>query len=172
MSRPMPLVQIPVGIVVARTKAASPWVDFVWRPVAALPGVPDARPWTPLDADGDTTRFYAGSAEVALYGSEAPRYAENLASATPSLWVVLRRTEGEPPYALFLVTADASEGEALTVGGDDLVEPVPMPETVHATITAFVAAHPVEEPFFKRKQQRADPEALARHDLVGRDRKP
>jgi hypothetical protein len=172
MSRPQPTARISVGIVVERSAAASPWVDFVWRPVAALPGVPDTQPWTPLERDGETTHFYAGDADVALYRSEAPRYVENLASGTPSLWVVLRRTGSNPPYALFIVTADPSEGEAFTAGGDDIVEPVPMPEAVREVIAGFVAEHPVEETFYKRKQQRADPNALARHDHVGRDRKP
>lgn len=172
MSRPTPLVRISVGIVVERSKAASPWADFVWRPVAALPGVPDARPWTLLESDGETTRFYAGGADVGLYRSETPRYIDNLASGTPSLWVVLRRTDDDPPYALFMVTADPSEGEAFTESGDDMVEPVPMPEAVQEMIAGFVAEHPVEETFYKRKQKRSDPEALARRDHLGRDRKP
>jgi hypothetical protein len=167
-----PLARISVGIVVERSKAASPWADFVWRPVAALPGVPDAQPWTPLEGDAETTRFYAGGAEVGLYPSETPRYVDNLASGTPSLWVVLRRTDDDPPYALFMVTADPSEGEAFTASGDDMVEPVPMPEAVQEMIAAFVAEHPVEETFYKRKQTRADPDALGRHDHLGRDRKP
>ena len=31
-----PLVSIPVGVVVARRKAASQWIDFTWSPVAVL----------------------------------------------------------------------------------------------------------------------------------------
>ena len=40
MSRPAPLASAVVGIVVERRKAKSPWVEHVWRPVGALPGVP------------------------------------------------------------------------------------------------------------------------------------
>ena len=40
--------KIAVGIVVERCKAQSPWIDFTWRPVTALAGVPDASPWTVL----------------------------------------------------------------------------------------------------------------------------
>ena len=172
MSRPAPLVQISVGIVVERSKAASQWVDFVWRPVAALPGAPDVQPWTPLESNGETTRFYAGGAEVALYRSETARYADNLATGTPALWVVLRPSDGDPPYALLTVTADPSEGEAFTESGNDMVESVLMPDAVRETIAAFVAEHPAEETFYKRKQTRADPDALARRDHLGRDRKP
>ena len=78
------------------------------------------------------------------------------------LWVALRPTGVEPPYEIFAVTADPAEGEAWTQSGSDLVDVVPMPEAVRAAIDAFVAEHHVERPFFKRKRDRADPEALAR----------
>src|SRR5262245_35505493 len=39
---------IPVGVVVERLKATSPWLDFVWRPAAVLPGLPSAEPWTAI----------------------------------------------------------------------------------------------------------------------------
>ena len=42
------LKSIPVGVVVERRKAASQWIDFLWRPVAVLPGEPEAKPWTVL----------------------------------------------------------------------------------------------------------------------------
>ena len=44
----MALVSIPVGVLVERHKATSPWLDFVWRPVIGLQGVPSAAPWTLL----------------------------------------------------------------------------------------------------------------------------
>ncbi len=65
MSAAAPLIRIPVGIVVERRKANSPWADLVWRPVAVLPGLPDAIPWTPLDQDGDAVTYYAGPGEIA-----------------------------------------------------------------------------------------------------------
>ena len=43
-----PLARIPVGVMVERRKATSPWIDFVWRPVSVLPGEPAAAPWTLL----------------------------------------------------------------------------------------------------------------------------
>jgi hypothetical protein len=84
------------------------------------------------------------------------------------LWVVLRRTEGDPPYRVLLVTADPAEGEGYTAAGDDMVESVPMPESIRAALEAFVAEHHVERPFFKRARDRADPEALARR-VPGRE---
>ena len=113
VSRAPPLVRIPVGVVIERRKAKSPWVDFVWRPVAVLPGVPDAAPWTALDGDADRTNFYGGAAEIELYRSDTSGYRDNLATGAALLWVVLRPTGLEPPYEIAAVTAEPSEGEAL-----------------------------------------------------------
>lgn len=155
------LKSMPVGIVVERRKAASQWIDHVWRPVAALGGVPITQPWTILAQDSDVTTYYAGSAEVEFFRSATANYRDNLAG-DQSLWVVLRPTESDPPYAVFAVTADPSEGEAFTETGADLVELVPLPDNVREAMIDFVAEHHVEQPFFKRKRDRANPEAMAR----------
>jgi Protein of unknown function (DUF3305) len=164
-----PLTRIPVGVVVERRKAVSPWVDFVWRPAMVLPGRPDAVPWSVLASDAEVATFYAGSTDIGLYRSETGRYRDNLVSGAPSLWVALRPTGAEPPYDVMAVTADPSEGESFTEAGDDLVGAVPMPAPVHAIVEAFVAEHHVEEVFHKRKRDRADPEALARRGPIGKD---
>jgi hypothetical protein len=162
MSRPAPLATTIVGVVVERRKAKSQWVDYVWRPIAALPGTPDTPPWTVLESDDEATQFYAGAAELGLYRADTPHYRDNLASGSPGLWVVLRPTGREPLFEIAAVTANPSEGEAYTESGADLVEPVPIPDSVHALIEAFIAEHHVEHAFTKRKQKRADPDALAR----------
>jgi hypothetical protein len=156
------LARIPVGVVVTRSKAASPWADFIWRPVSVLAGVPAAAPWTVLAQTDEEATFYAGAAEIALYRTETTYYRNNIASGTPLLWVALRPTEAEPPYEVFTVTADPAEGESLTEAGNDLVDVVPMPDAVRAIVEAFIAEHHVEQPFVKRKRDRADPQALAR----------
>ena len=48
-----PHVRIPVGVVVERAKAASQWIDYLWRPVAVLAGEPDTAPWTKLTGDDE-----------------------------------------------------------------------------------------------------------------------
>ena len=165
-----PLAQIPVGVVVERRKAESQWIDFTWRATTVLPGTPATAPWTQLSAGGEAASFYAGAADVALYRSETAHYRDNLASGTPSLWIALRPTGVEPPYDLVAVTADPAEGEAFTQNGDHLVDAVPMPEAVRAVVEAFVAEHHVEQPFIKRKRDRADPEALARRAPLPKDK--
>lgn len=147
------LVSIPVGVVVERHKAASPWLDFVWRPVSVLSGIPAAAPWTPLGVPGEeTATFYAGTATVELYRTETANYIDNLSTGSPLLWVALRPTEGEPPYEVLAVTADPAEGEAFTEAGNDLIESVPMPSDIQAAVEAFIAEHHVERPFFKRQR--------------------
>jgi hypothetical protein len=170
MSRPEPLARTTVGLVVERRKAKSPWVDFVWRPIAALPGAPATQPWTVLEGDDEAKHFYIGTAEIGLYRADTPHYRDNLASGSPGLWVVLRPTEGGPPFEVVTVTANPSEGEAFTESGADLVEPVPMPESVRELIEAFIVEHHVDHAFTKRKQKRADPDALARHAPAAPDR--
>ena len=141
MSRIDPRVRIPIGVVIERRRAKSPWVDFIWRPVAVLPGVPDAAPWTPLDGDADRMNFYAGAAALELHRSDSAAYRDNLETGTALLWVVLRPTGLEPPYEIAAVTADPGEGESFTEGATNLVESVPMPEPVYAIVAEFVAEH-------------------------------
>jgi Protein of unknown function (DUF3305) len=156
------LASIAVGVVVERRKAQSRWIDFTWKPVGVLAGLPETSPWTVLSEQGDGAMFYAGAAEIALYRTETANYRDNLASGAPMLWVALRPTGVDPPYEVFGVTADPAEGEAWTQSEGDLVDVVAMPESVRAAVEAFIAEHHVERPFHKRKRDRADPEALAR----------
>ena len=167
-----PLLRIPVGVVVARRKAASQWIDFTWTPDAVLHGMPEAAPWTVLHQegeDGETTMFYAGAAEIALYRTETTYYRDNLSSGAPLLWVVLAPTEGDPPYRLVAVTADPAEGEGFSESAANLVETVPMPGTIVEIVAAFVAEHHVERQFFKRKRDRQDTESLARRGYGDHD---
>jgi hypothetical protein len=156
------LATIAVVVIVERVKANSQWIDYLWRPIAVLAGQPATAPWTRLAEESDRATFYAGPATIGLHRTETARYRDNLATGTPALWVVLRETDGEPPYDVYMVTADPAEGEAMTEAGSDMVESVPMPNTVRDRVAAFVAEHHVEETFIKRKRDRANPESLGR----------
>lgn len=156
------LVRISVGVVVDRSKATSPWLDFVWRPTSVLEGVPAAAPWTILREEPGITSFYVGPAVIDLHRTETANYISNLRSGAPVLWIVLRPTGTEPPYVVLAVTADPAEGEAMTETGDDLVETVPMPSSIVEAIEAFVAEHHVERTFIKRQRDRPEPDSPAR----------
>jgi len=160
--KPLALVAIPVGVLVERSKAQSPWADYTWRAIEVLPGEVTAAAWTPVGRRGETNVFFAGSATLELYRTEAPNYRDNLATGAPSLWVVLRPTGVDPPYSLLTVTADPAEGEAATEAGGDLVEAVAMPRVIRQHLEAFVAEHDVGQSFVKRQRDRPDLEALAR----------
>jgi hypothetical protein len=164
-----PLLRMRVGIVVERRNAVTAWAEHVWRPVAVLVGEPEAAPWTELSRSSDAVMFYAGSADIGLFRTETAQYRDNLASEQPALWVVLRPTGYEPPFDLVLVTADPAEGEAATQAGTDLVETVAMPESIAAVVAQFVAEHHVEQEFFKRKRDKADPNALGIRPRVPRN---
>lgn len=170
MSRAEPLACLPIGVVVERRKANSAWADYVWRPIAVLPGAADAAPWTALEDNTDRTIFYIGNAEIELYRTDAVGYRDNLEGNAPRLWVVLRATGGEPPYRVATVTAEPGEGEAFTESGTDLVDAVAMPEPVRATIAQFVAQHFVERRFVKRRRDRFDEGAVPRRPPI-KDRK-
>jgi hypothetical protein len=157
-----PLATIAVGVVVERVTASIPWIEHIWQPTSVLTGQPDTPAWAVLSDDGERTTFYAGPATIELHRLETANYRSNLASGAPALWVALKETGSEPPYALFAVTADPAEGEGLTEAGNHIVERVPMPDAVRETVAAFVAEYHVEQAFVKRKRDRANPEALGR----------
>lgn len=163
----MPRQAIEIGVVVERRRLSNPWADHSWMPVAALAGAPDTRPWTIIEETPAMTRFYAGPFQLEFFSSDTGMYRDNLRSGRPSLWIALQETEVEPGIAVQIVTADPAEGEALTEPGTGIVETVPMPPEIQARLEAFVAAHHVERAFFKRRRDRADPEALALRPASG-----
>ena len=158
----MPQQTIAVGVVVERSKAASRWSDYLWRPLSVIVGAPATAPWSKLSDDGEHTCFFAGVADIALHRTETANYQSNLLSEQPLLWVVLRPSETSMPYELLMVTADPAEGEAMTEAGNNLVDTVPMPLAVQQTLASFVSEHHVEHRFSKRERDRADPEKVGR----------
>jgi hypothetical protein len=146
---------IQVGVAVERRKAASAWAEMLWRPISVFAGVPSAAPWTVISSQANVTTFYVGQAIIELHRTETDNYRSNLASGAPLLWVILRSTHADPAFELLTVTADPAEGEAMTGAGNDLVETVPMAESIQAFVRAFVAEHHVERATFKRKRDRS-----------------
>jgi len=146
---------IPVGVIVERRKAQSPWADDLYRPVSVLHGVPAAAPGTQISSEKDVITFYAGDAVIELHRTDTTGYRDNLASGSPLLWVVLRSSQSG--LHLQLVTADPAEGEALTGSGNDLVESLPMPSSIRQVLEEFIAEHHVEQPFYKRERCKSGP---------------
>lgn len=153
--------RVPVGVEVERRVATSRWQDHVWRPTALRPGAPDLADWSVLAEDETVTRYYAGTAALTICSADTKVYKDNLESPAPSVYVVLRRGATPTGWRLCLVTVDPSEAHSHADVGDDLVEALPMPEPILRWLALFVARHHVERTEWKRRRDRADPDALA-----------
>jgi len=151
-----------VGVIVEKRRAVTQWVDHVWVPVQVLPGVPDSEPWTLLEEGDGWQRFYAGPAELALYRHESETYQYNLESRQPSVWVFLRRSSEPGQVELHGASVDPGEAHAHNDTGDDIVDFVPMPEPVLEWVRDYVRRNPPRTERYKRRRDKADPEALAR----------
>ena len=154
-----------IGIVVEKRLLQGPWGGHAWRPIAVLPAAPALAPGARLGTGADTV--YAGAAILDLHLRATGHYRDNLTSGRPSVWVVLRPIGEE--VELVSATVDPYEGEALAESIGDIVEAVPMPAPVQDWVRAFFDAFHQEQTFFKRKRDRADPEALARRGAVARE---
>lgn len=157
---------IEVGVIAERRAVDNPWIDHVWEPVAVLPGVPGAPPWTVLSRGAGATRYYIGAAKLLMSSSETANYRDNLIEGRPRLWVVVRAEGPEPPLTLACVTADPKEGEAHAESAANIVAPVPMPAEIAARLAAFVDEHHVERQFVKRRRNRLALDDLGRRNLT------
>ncbi|MGE0846787.1 MAG: DUF3305 domain-containing protein [Flavobacteriaceae bacterium] len=150
------ILSIPVSVIVERSPAANPWLDWSWRPVSVMTGLADATAGTVLASEGDRTRFYGGAAEIELHRADAEALQINLSEALPRVWVVLEPDPGGPlPWKVVLAAAAAYHTETYQMGGGDaIVDTVPMPEDIAALVAAFVDAHYKPEAFVKRRRDR------------------
>lgn len=143
-------------MIVAREPTGSPWEAYTWRPVEAVFPPLEVRTagWQAIRETAEQALYYAGVSAIELHRKEAPGYWDNLASQTPALYVVLRRTEDpHQPLVLHLVTASPTEVQAYGDGGDEIIGSVPMPEGVAGRVAAFASEHTVDEPFVKRRRE-------------------
>jgi hypothetical protein len=155
-------IAIPVAVLAERRPGVTRWVAEVWRAVQVLEEAPAVPPWTLLREEAGRSLFFAGTAEVALHPSDTENYKHNLEAAEPLVWVVLRAAETPTGLTLHAVTLDPGEAHLYADAGEDLLDSLPMPPGLRAVAADFVARHHKERQFFKRKRDRADPQALAR----------
>lgn len=149
-----PRLDIKLGVVVERRKGVTRWAEHVWRPVSVFAGGSPRQGWHEMRSGEDWTQFCAGTARLALHRADAAEYQRNLTSPQPAIYVVLAPAKGEIPWAVQLVTASPSEGEVYTIGGDHIVEGVPIPDELRPVLEAFVEAHYKPETFKKRKRDK------------------
>lgn len=148
---------MPMGVVIERHRSTSPWQDWRFQPVAVIPGAPDVAGWTEMVRGEDWVRYHAATLPVWLYRTQTPAYLHNLSMERPAVYIVLRRDPGAPEEFAFqplLATVSPYEAEDYLISGDEIVEPVPMPEIVMGWLQEFIDSNHVEQPFVKRQRDR------------------
>ena len=160
---------IPVAVLAERRPGVTRWAEEVWRVVEVLEEAPPVAPWTLLREEAGRSLFFAGAAEVVLHPTDTSNYKHNLEAEQPLVWAVLRAGDTPSGLALHGVTVDPGEAHIHADAGNDLVEALPMPPGLRAATAAFVAEHHKEQAFFKRRRDRADPQALARRGPAWED---
>lgn len=148
-----------VGVFLERRPTSNPWQEFTWRPTAVVAGAPAAEPWSLAFKEGPVEQYFAGTATLELNRRETDNYLLNLATAEPSVYVVVRVDAGEAPHgvAVKLVTVSPAEAEAYMEGGEHIIERVALPEVIAEWVADYCAAFHVVEKFYKRKRKRHDP---------------
>lgn len=159
-----PIVErVPVGVVLERRESSHPWLDFAWKPVAAIAGAPERDPcgdWAVVARGEGWIHFHAGTLTLELFRKETEGYKVNLSQDPPRLFVVLRDLEDpevDHPLVPILVTACPYEAQDYLDSGSDLVEPVAMPPELAAFVLEFVERNHVDQPFKKRRRRPYDP---------------
>lgn len=148
--------RMPLGVVLRRSPGVTRWAKWAWRAVDVLPGAPPAD-WKLLQQEGDASEFHAATLDLELHRTDAEAYRVSLAMTPPSVFVVLRVGEGSAPefdISVHAVTASAYEAQDYMDSGEEIVEPVPMPEGLVALIRDFADLHFHDEPFIKRKRDK------------------
>jgi hypothetical protein len=160
-----PLITLPLGVVVERREIENVWQSHSWRPVAVIPGAPKVEHGRLLARGFRWERYHAATLTLELHHKETAAYRTNLSNDQPRIFVGLRdvveRSGSDLEVAPFLVTASPFEAQDYLDSSEEIIEGVPMPESLIALTQAFVDAHHIDEQFEKRKQKRLDPNEVA-----------
>lgn len=155
--------RLTLGVILRESPGVTRWVATAWRAVAVVPGTGPGN-WTALRREGATVDWHAASVELELHRAETEAYLVSLNASPPRLWVILKNTgRGRRPEVM-AVTASAYLAQDHTDNGEDIVEPVAIPDSVAAWIADFCARHHREEPFVKRKRR---PHEMPVEDGIG-----
>jgi len=148
--------ELQVGAVVRRSPGVTRWARDIWKPVAVIPGAPEAF-WKELVREGEVVDYHAGTVAMELFRADVESYLVSLNMTVPSVWVILDRDESHrSPSGWFVstITASAFEAQEALGSGESIVEAVPIPESLAAWIDEFIQMHYIEEPFKKRRRDK------------------
>lgn len=146
--------ELRVGAVVRRSPGVTRWVKEIWKPVAVIPGAPEAF-WKELVREGDVVDYHAGTVTMQLFRADVEGYLVSLNMAVPSVWVIMDRdviSQSPSGWVVSTITASAHEALDALDSGESIVEAVPIPESMAAWIKEFIDMHYIEEPFKKRRR--------------------
>ena len=146
-----------VGVVLAREDIDHAWQDHRWRPLEVLLGQPELSDGELIKQGEGFAHYFAGSHEVELHRKETSAYIVNLENETPAVYVVISDAEDDSavvPYDVRLVTVSPFEAQDFLDSGEDIVEAIPMTQSMIAWLERFIAEHHEEETFIKRQRDR------------------
>ena len=137
------------------TSLIVPMAKWAWRAVAVLPGSTQTG-WKLLrEAPDGTAEFHIGTYPMELHATAVEGYRLALMMEPPSVFVALNQgihTDNPHGIDLHQVTPSAEFAQQFLDSGELIVDPVPMPPALVATVQAFCDAHYVETPFTKRRR--------------------
>ena len=161
------LVRTQVAVTVERRDSATAWVKDSWRPLEVIADPPPAaEAWVMLNRGEGFEHYLASAIPLELHRSDLASYRYNLGGIDPRLYVVLRKTEDGARVQL--VTAAPDQAQAMSESGEDVVDSLPMPESIRAWVEMFCACHPPDEPLRKRKRDTMDAEGA----FAGKGQRP
>ncbi|WP_417565026.1 DUF3305 domain-containing protein [Marinobacter sp.] len=146
--------ELKVGAVVRRSPGVTRWETNIWKPVAVIPGAPEAF-WREMVREGEVVDYHAGTVTMELFRADVEGYLVSLNMAVPSIWIIMDRdiTRQSPSgWVVSTITASAHEALDALDSGESIVEAVPIPESLAAWIKEFIDKHYIEEPFKKRRR--------------------
>ena len=147
---------LPLGIVLRRSPAASPWVRWSWTVADIVPGAAPAD-WHELRRDGDIVEYHAATVPLEFWAADVEAYMTGLAARLPAVYVVMRRTDdadASQELEVVLATASPYEAQDYMDSGEEIVDQAPMPEGLVAVVRDFIQRHREEEPFVKRRRDK------------------
>lgn len=133
---------MPLGIVLERRLSARPWDDQAWRLVGLMPNATIDIPWRVVGRGDGWVRYDAGVVPLALSPRETDRYRQNLASARPQVFVVLRHAGDGGKLEPFHATVCPYAAQAYLESGEDRVGGIDMPQAIRDWVEDYIVRHP------------------------------
>lgn len=151
-------IEMHVGIVVEKRPSKSRWISHTWKPVAVIPGAAPISEWRQLSEIEGVETHHIATLPVVLHRKETEAYLVNLNNTPPSVYVVLEESDDHddleaPEISAVRATVSPFEAQDYLDTGEDIVEPVPLPEGMIAWLQEFTDRHHVQETFKKRKRK-------------------